>query len=153
MDNVFLIILLLSFACLLITLTAVFLFVVGLTVDTKKAQQTSQQPQQEVVAQQPAETQPQTPAQKDDSDVLGSNKDSANVSTSSTSPAPTTKSAPIKITGSGPNGERIKGHIGKNGTKIYYTLGDRLYDKTKNVSAWFFTEEDAKAAGYRASKR
>ena len=54
--------------------------------------------------------------------------------------------------GDGPNGEGIKGHIGKNG-KIYHIPGSTYYDHTKKVSEWFFTEEDAQAAGYRPPEK
>lgn len=51
--------------------------------------------------------------------------------------------------GNGPNGEGIKGHIGRNG-KIYHIPGSTYYNRTKRVSEWFFTEEDAQNAGYRS---
>lgn len=60
---------------------------------------------------------------------------------------------PARITGSGPNGEGIKGHIDKNGVRIYHLPGDPYYSRTTHVSAWFFTVKDAQAAGYRAIKR
>jgi hypothetical protein len=55
-----------------------------------------------------------------------------------------------RYTGQYPNGEGIKGHIDtKKGTKIYHLLGDQYYNRTKNVSKWFFTEKEAQATGYR----
>ncbi|WP_295163374.1 DUF4236 domain-containing protein [Selenomonas sp. F0473] len=57
-----------------------------------------------------------------------------------------------KYYGNGPNGEGIKGHVGKNG-KIYHVPGSTYYNRTKKVTQWFFTEEDARAAGYRAPDR
>jgi len=53
--------------------------------------------------------------------------------------------------GPGPHGETIKGNINSRGEKIYHVPGGRYYDKTI-PEAWFFTEEDAQAAGYRRSK-
>ena len=53
-----------------------------------------------------------------------------------------------KYYGDGPNGEGVKGHIGKNG-KIYHVPGSTYYNRTKRVSEWFFTEEEAQNAGYR----
>ena len=46
----------------------------------------------------------------------------------------------------------IKGNINSKGEKIYHLQGGAFYDKTI-PEAWFKTEEEAKAAGYRASKR
>lgn len=57
-----------------------------------------------------------------------------------------------KYHGKGPNGEGIKGHIGKNG-RIYHIPGSTYYDRTKKVSEWFFTEEEAQAAGYRPPEK
>ena len=53
---------------------------------------------------------------------------------------------------SGPNGETIKGNINAKGEKIYHMPGSKYYDKTK-PEAWFFTEQDAINAGYRAAKK
>lgn len=54
--------------------------------------------------------------------------------------------------GDGPNGETIKGNINNKGEKIYHVPGGAYYDRT-DPEAWFFTEEDARTAGYRPSKR
>lgn len=69
-------------------------------------------------------------------------------------PQITPKAAPpqVKRDGPGPNGETIKGNITNKGEKIYHVPGGRFYNKT-NPEAWFFTAEEARAAGYRASKR
>lgn len=67
-------------------------------------------------------------------------------------PAPAEKEQPTehRYTGQGPNGEGIKGHIDKKkGTMIYHLPGDPYYSRTTHVSQWFFTEKEAKAAGYR----
>jgi micrococcal nuclease len=64
-------------------------------------------------------------------------------------PAP---SHPVAKSGPGPHGETIKGNINSKGEKIYHVPGGQFYDKT-NPEAWFFTEAEAQAAGYRASKR
>ncbi|MEY8000059.1 thermonuclease family protein [Clostridium sp. Mt-5] len=45
----------------------------------------------------------------------------------------------------------IKGNINSKGEKIYHMPGDKYYDKT-NPEAWFNTEKEAQAAGYRKSK-
>lgn len=58
----------------------------------------------------------------------------------------------IRYDGEGPNGETIKGNINSKGEKIYHVPGGAFYNRT-DAEEWFFTEEDAKAAGYRASKR
>ena len=54
--------------------------------------------------------------------------------------------------GDGPNRETIKGNINSKGEKIYHVPGGAYYDRT-DPEEWFFTEEDARAAGYRPSKR
>lgn len=59
---------------------------------------------------------------------------------------------PTQIKGQGPNGEGIKGHTDKKGVKIYHFPGDPYYSRTTHISAWFFTEKDAQAAGYRHIK-
>lgn len=59
---------------------------------------------------------------------------------------------PRKYTGNGPHGEGIKGNINKKGEKIYHLPGGAYYDRT-HAEAWFFTEQDAQAAGYRSSLR
>ena len=46
----------------------------------------------------------------------------------------------------------IKGNINSKGEKIYHLPGDPYYNKT-NPEAWFNTEAEAQAAGYRPSKR
>ncbi len=43
----------------------------------------------------------------------------------------------------------IKGNINSKGEKIYHTPGSRSYNQTK-PEMWFCTEEEAKAAGFRA---
>lgn len=45
----------------------------------------------------------------------------------------------------------IKGNINSKGEKIYHVPGGRYYDQTKPEEL-FYTEEEAKAAGYRPSK-
>ncbi|KGM94768.1 metallo-beta-lactamase [Clostridium novyi A str. 4552] len=47
---------------------------------------------------------------------------------------------------------KIKGNINSKGEKIYHVPGGAFYNKT-NPEAWFNTEEEAQAAGYRRSKR
>ncbi|WP_438266914.1 sunset domain-containing protein [Heliorestis convoluta] len=55
-------------------------------------------------------------------------------------------------TGPGPNGEPIKGNINSKGEKIHHVPGGQFYEQTV-PEAWFFTEEEARSAGFRASKR
>lgn len=77
---------------------------------------------------------------------------STNVQQEAQTSAPVENQQPTerKYTGQGPNGEGIKGHIDKKkGTMIYHLPGDPYYSRTTHVSQWFFTEKEAKAAGYR----
>ena len=46
----------------------------------------------------------------------------------------------------------IKGNKNSRGEKIYHMPGQQFYDKT-NAEETFCSEADAKAAGYRASKK
>ena len=52
---------------------------------------------------------------------------------------------------------RIKGNISSKGTRIYHVPGGRYYDRTRiNTSTgerWFCTEAEARAAGWRRSRR
>ncbi len=52
---------------------------------------------------------------------------------------------------------RIKGNISKKGTRIYHIPGGQYYSRTKITESkgerWFCTEEDARAAAWRRSKR
>lgn len=74
--------------------------------------------------------------------------------TPAASPPPPTQKTEKKYYGNGPNGEGIKGHIDrKKGTKIYHIPGSTYYNRTRNVSQWFFTEKEAQSAGYRAPYR
>lgn len=61
-------------------------------------------------------------------------------------------SSPSYTGARGPNGETVKGNINSSGEKIYHVPGGAYYDKTI-PEEWFFTEEEAQAAGYRKSKR
>ncbi|WP_231293871.1 sunset domain-containing protein [Thermoanaerobacterium thermosaccharolyticum] len=45
----------------------------------------------------------------------------------------------------------IKGNINSKGERIYHLPGDPWYDRTK-AEAWFKTESEAQAAGYRPAK-
>jgi len=51
----------------------------------------------------------------------------------------------------------IKGNIGKGGTRIYHVPGGAYYSRTKisegKGERWFCSEEEARAAGWRRSKR
>ena len=51
----------------------------------------------------------------------------------------------------------IKGNISDRGERIYHMPGGAFYDRTRISSAkgerWFCTEADARAAGWRRSKR
>ena len=52
---------------------------------------------------------------------------------------------------------RIKGNIGRGGSRIYHVAGGQYYDRTRINTAkgerWFCTEAEARAAGWRRSKR
>lgn len=78
-----------------------------------------------------------------------------------TTPAVTPEPAPVATAavapqrqgnGPGPNGETIKGNINSKGEKIYHVPGGASYNRTQ-PERWFFTEEDAQAAGFRRAKR
>ncbi len=51
----------------------------------------------------------------------------------------------------------IKGNVSSKGERIYYVPGGQWYDRTRIDPAkgkpWFCTEEEAKAAGWRPSRR
>ena len=51
----------------------------------------------------------------------------------------------------------IKGNIGKRGTRIYHVPGGAYYSRTRINKAkserWFCSEDEARAAGWRRSKR
>jgi len=51
-----------------------------------------------------------------------------------------------------PEGKAIKGNINAKGEKIYHVPGSASYGQTK-AEIWFATEEEAKAAGFRAPKQ
>ncbi|HZG14266.1 MAG TPA: thermonuclease family protein [Candidatus Bathyarchaeia archaeon] len=51
-----------------------------------------------------------------------------------------------------PGEKRIKGNITRGGEKIYHTPESPSYQQTK-AEVWFSTEEEARAAGFRAPKR
>jgi len=57
------------------------------------------------------------------------------------------KPEPEQLPGSG----KIKGNINSKGEKIYHLPGSRGYEQTK-PEAWFETEEEARAAGFRPAK-
>ncbi|MFO0997127.1 MAG: hypothetical protein U1F33_10630 [Alphaproteobacteria bacterium] len=52
---------------------------------------------------------------------------------------------------------RIKGNISESGERIYHVPGGAFYDKTAISPArgerWFCTESEARAAGWRRSRR
>ena len=54
-------------------------------------------------------------------------------------------------------GCRIKGNIGRNGTRIYHVPGGQFYEPTRIDTSrgerWFCTEAEARAAGWRRSRR
>ena len=60
--------------------------------------------------------------------------------------------AHVNNSGPGPNGETIKGNINSKGERIYHVPGGASYNKTI-PEEWFFTEDEARAAGYRRAKR
>ena len=54
-------------------------------------------------------------------------------------------------------GCRIKGNISRNGTRIYHVRGGQFYERTRIDTSrgerWFCTEAEARAAGWRRSRR
>jgi len=56
-----------------------------------------------------------------------------------------------------PGGCVIKGNIGRRGVRIYHVPGGQYYARTKihpgNGERWFCTEAEARAAGWRRSRR
>lgn len=93
------------------------------------------------------------PAKSDSSGESASSNPPVSPSNSAQEQAKTdVKQSAVRHDGLGPNGETIKGNINSKGEKIYHVPGGQFYDKTV-PEAWFFTEADARAAGYRASKR
>ncbi|MDM5152823.1 hypothetical protein QUF88_02440 [Bacillus sp. DX1.1] len=73
------------------------------------------------------------------------NEQQASTTTSDSQPKPEAK--PVQS-----NSCNIKGNRNSKGEKIYHMPGQQFYDKT-NPEEMFCSEADAKAAGYRASKR
>ncbi|QRG69739.1 thermonuclease family protein [Brevibacillus choshinensis] len=65
---------------------------------------------------------------------------------------PTSTEKPSAADPSQPEGKPIKGNINAKGEKIYHVPGSSSYEQTK-AEMWFATEEEAKAAGFRAPKR
>lgn len=103
-----------------------------------------------------------TPSSSGSSSSADSSTPVATPPPATASPAPGPAAAPPKSDaptekkyyGNGPNGEGIKGHIDKKkGTKIYHIPGSTYYGRTTHVSQWFFTEREAREAGYRAPYR
>lgn len=68
-------------------------------------------------------------------------------------------SEPLRTTARQESGGRcrIKGNIGKNGTRICHVPGERYYEQTRiNTSKgerWFCTENEARAAGSHRSRQ
>ena len=64
------------------------------------------------------------------------------------------RSAPKSAAGSGC---RIKGNIGRGGSRIYHVPGGQFYERTRIDTSrgerWFCTEAEARAAGWRRSRR
>lgn len=83
-----------------------------------------------------------------------SSKAAAQKKTGSSKPAPQTKHRVVKGNGSYncPKGYPIKGNINSKGEKIYHVPGGQFYNKTKPEYC-FCTEQDARNAGFRPSKR
>lgn len=73
-------------------------------------------------------------------------------SSSNSSNSSSNNSTPSTQSSSSSGHGQIKGNISSKGEKIYHVPGGAYYDRT-NPEAWFNTEEEAQAAGYRKSKR
>lgn len=69
-----------------------------------------------------------------------------------TTPSRQAPAAHVNNSGPGPNGETIKGNINRKGERIYHVPGGASYNKTI-PEEWFFTEDEARAAGFRRAKR
>lgn len=67
-------------------------------------------------------------------------------------PSQQAPAAHVNNSGPGPNGETIKGNINRKGERIYHVPGGASYNKTI-PEEWFFTEDEARAAGFRRAKR
>ena len=52
---------------------------------------------------------------------------------------------------------RIKGNISRDGSRIYHIPGGQFYDRTRIATGrgerWFCSEAEARAAGWRRSRR
>ena len=63
----------------------------------------------------------------------------------------------LSASGTEPGACRIKGDIGRRGVRVYHVPGGRFYDRTRidpgNGERWFCTETEARAAGWRRSRR
>ncbi|MCY8550169.1 hypothetical protein MOD25_09760 [Bacillus haynesii] len=68
-----------------------------------------------------------------------------------TAQAGTSHSSPVAKNSSAESKQecKIKGSV----NHIYHTPGSTYYDRTKNVTRWFCTEQEARDAGYRPPKR
>lgn len=91
----------------------------------------------------------------DNNKSTSNNKYYTDNSTSKASTGTTVKAAAPKVQSSKKSSTTrglIKGNISSSGEKIYHMPGGAYYDRT-NPEAWFNTEAEAQAAGYRRSKR
>jgi len=63
----------------------------------------------------------------------------------------------LEATASKPGDCRIKGNISSKGERIYHVPGGRFYERTRIDTSkgerWFCSEDEAKAAGWRRSRR
>ena len=63
----------------------------------------------------------------------------------------------LSVRDTDPGACRIKGDIGRRGVRVYHVPGARFYDRTKidrgTGERWFCTESEARAAGWRRSRR
>ncbi|PGD14356.1 hypothetical protein COM32_28440 [Bacillus pseudomycoides] len=104
--------------------------------ELKKQQEEEQKKQQELKKQQEEEQKKQQEQQ-------------AQVKQEAATPAPQSNQKQSTEQGGSCN---IKGNKNSKGEKIYHMPGQQFYDKT-NAEEMFCSEAEAKAAGYRASKR
>lgn len=91
----------------------------------------------------------------DNNKSTSNNKYYTDNSTSKASTGTTVKAAAPKVQSSKKSSTTrglIKGNISSSGEKIYHMPGGAYYDRT-DPEAWFNTEAEAQAAGYRRSKR
>ncbi|MBD5798658.1 hypothetical protein BHU24_23970, partial [Bacillus pseudomycoides] len=118
--------------------------------ELKKQQEEEQKKQQELKKQQEEEQKKQQELKKQQEEEQKKQQEQqAQVKQEAATPAPQPNQKQSTEQGGSCN---IKGNKNSKGEKIYHMPGQQFYDKT-NAEKMFCSEAEAKAAGYRASKR